>query len=104
MRTSCLGFALSAFILGSVHAALHSDGVCFDNIGGQNVYSEAATTAACASYLQRNTGGEQWDTCPDCAMVSPTREKRHFFEQADIFSESCWKPECMPFRCLAYWR
>lgn len=70
MRNSTLLLALSAFMLGSVHAKLHSDGVCFDNIGGQNVYNEAVTSAACKSYLGRNTGGEQWDTCPDCAMVS----------------------------------
>lgn len=70
MHTSTLLLALAAFVLRCVHAELHSDGVCFDNVGGQNVYNGAATTAACASYLQRNTGGEQWDSCPDCAIVS----------------------------------
>ncbi|OAK97076.1 hypothetical protein IQ06DRAFT_40266 [Phaeosphaeriaceae sp. SRC1lsM3a] len=68
MHTSTLLLALAAFVLRCVHAELHSDGVCFDNVGGQNVYNGAATTAACASYLQRNTGGEQWDSCPDCAI------------------------------------
>ncbi|KAH7408501.1 hypothetical protein DE146DRAFT_629407 [Phaeosphaeria sp. MPI-PUGE-AT-0046c] len=68
MRTSILTLVLSAFMLRYVHAVLHSDGVCFDIVGGQNVYNEIVTRAACASYLQRNTGGEQWDTCPDCAM------------------------------------
>ncbi|KAG8162005.1 hypothetical protein KVR01_007770 [Diaporthe batatas] len=31
--------------------------------GSQN---NAATDAACIKYRNRNTGKEQWDTCPDC--------------------------------------
>jgi hypothetical protein len=50
-------------------AALHNSGLCTDTIGGQNVYNSAATIAACNSYKLRNTGSEQWDTCPDCVMV-----------------------------------
>lgn len=51
-------------------AELHNSGLCIDTIGGQTVYNDAATKAACEAYRNRNTGGEQWDTCPDCAMVS----------------------------------
>ncbi|KAH7065751.1 hypothetical protein BKA63DRAFT_164194 [Paraphoma chrysanthemicola] len=60
------------FVLGLIapfaRADLHSDGVCIDKIGGQNVYNAAATKAACTAYLQRNTGNKQWDQCPDCTM------------------------------------
>jgi hypothetical protein len=69
MRSSSTLVLLSVFVTSFVSAGLHSDGVCFDAVGGQNVYNIAATTAACESYLARNTGGEQWDTCPDCTMV-----------------------------------
>ena len=51
-------------------ASLHNSGLCVDYIGDQAVYNDAATKAACTAYKNRNTGGEQWDTCPDCAMVS----------------------------------
>ncbi|EGU86523.1 hypothetical protein IWW34DRAFT_791100 [Fusarium oxysporum f. sp. albedinis] len=27
-----------------------------------------ATKCACDMYKQRNTGGEMWDTCPDCTF------------------------------------
>jgi hypothetical protein len=69
MRTSSTLLGLFALVASFVSADLHSDAVCFDSVGGQNVYNEIATRAACTSYLQRNTGGEQWDTCPDCTMV-----------------------------------
>jgi hypothetical protein len=51
-------------------ASLHTDGVCYDDKGGAKVYNEAATIASCGNYKVRNTGGEKWDTCPDCEMVS----------------------------------
>jgi hypothetical protein len=51
-------------------ASMHSDGVCYDDKGGARVYNEAATIASCGNYKVRNTGGEKWDTCPDCEMVS----------------------------------
>jgi hypothetical protein len=63
-------FAVIALIAPLASADLHSDAVCFDGVGGQNVYNEAATNAACTSYFRRNTGNEQWDICPDCIMVS----------------------------------
>ncbi|CAI6337613.1 unnamed protein product [Periconia digitata] len=50
-------------------AELHTNGVCYKSVGGQAVYDEAATVASCGNYFMRNTGGEQWDTCPDCVMV-----------------------------------
>jgi hypothetical protein len=70
MRTQSSLLALFALIAPFASADLHSDGVCVDVVGGQNVYNGVATTAACTAYLHRNTGGEQWDTCPDCTMVS----------------------------------
>lgn len=36
--------------------------------GSQN---NQATEDACTRYRNRNTGNEQWDTCPDCSTVSP---------------------------------
>ncbi|KAF2443217.1 hypothetical protein P171DRAFT_464786 [Karstenula rhodostoma CBS 690.94] len=51
-----------------VAADLHWSGLCVDTIGGQTVYNDAATKAACAAYAGRNTGSKQWDTCPDCVM------------------------------------
>jgi hypothetical protein len=51
MRTLSVLFAVFTFIAPFVSADLHSDGVCVDTVGGQNVYNEVATTAACTSYL-----------------------------------------------------
>lgn len=50
-------------------ATLHYNALCVDHVAGQNVYNDKATRAACGNYFMRNTGGEQWDTCPDCGMV-----------------------------------
>jgi hypothetical protein len=74
MRASSTLFAFAALLTPFVSAELHSDALCVDKIGGQTVYNEAATTAACIAYRNRNTGGEQWDTCPDCVMVSLARK------------------------------
>ncbi|KAH8704656.1 hypothetical protein GQ44DRAFT_777854 [Phaeosphaeriaceae sp. PMI808] len=68
MRTSSAVFTLLAVAASFATAALHSDAVCIDSIGNQKVYNEALTIKACESYRNRNTGGEQWDQCPDCAM------------------------------------
>ncbi|KAK3209366.1 hypothetical protein GRF29_69g1545995 [Pseudopithomyces chartarum] len=70
MRTSIPTLILSALSLfASIATAdLHYSGLCVDYVGDQPVYNDAATQAACTAYKNRNTGGEQWDTCPDCAM------------------------------------
>ncbi|KAF2027987.1 hypothetical protein EK21DRAFT_114335 [Setomelanomma holmii] len=68
MRTSSAVLVVLSMLAPFATADLHSDGICAVNIGGRNVYSDAATKAACAAYLQRNTGDEQWDQCPDCTM------------------------------------
>lgn len=36
------------------------------------IQNNLATKAACAAYRNRNTGTNQWDTCPDCVAVSST--------------------------------
>ncbi|KAF2846449.1 hypothetical protein T440DRAFT_458471 [Plenodomus tracheiphilus IPT5] len=68
MRTSSALVALAALLTPFVTADLHHSGVCVTKTGGQNVYHGEATIAACQAYLSRNTGNEQWDQCPDCAM------------------------------------
>ncbi|KAH5537175.1 hypothetical protein HBI27_144550 [Parastagonospora nodorum] len=60
--------ALLAIHAPFVQADMHSAAVCIDKIGGQPVYNEAATRAACEAYKNRNTGDEHWDQCPDCEM------------------------------------
>jgi hypothetical protein len=62
--------ALVTLLAPFVSADLHHSGVCVSKTGGQNVYHDAATKAACDAYSKRNTGDKQWDQCPDCAMVS----------------------------------
>lgn len=69
MRAASTVFVVAALLAPFTCADLHSDALCVDKIGGQIVYNEAATIAACKLYRNRNTGGKQWDTCPDCAMV-----------------------------------
>jgi hypothetical protein len=104
MRYPSSLLALFALTAPFVSADLHSDGVCVDVVGGQNVYNEVATTAACTAYLNRNTGGEQWDTCPDCTMVSALNSvNSSTFVKLTRFAESYWQLECLPLRCLAYW-
>jgi hypothetical protein len=104
MRTQSSLLALFALIAPFVSADLHSDGVCVDVVGGQNVYNAVATTAACTAYLNRNTGGEQWDTCPDCTMVSVTKYiDISTFVKLTHFLESYRQLERLPLRCLAYW-
>ncbi|KAF1976234.1 hypothetical protein BU23DRAFT_551708 [Bimuria novae-zelandiae CBS 107.79] len=51
-----------------VTADLHWSGICIDQKGGQSVYNDAATKAACAAHSKRNTGSKQWDICPDCTI------------------------------------
>ncbi|KAF1917407.1 hypothetical protein BDU57DRAFT_546691 [Ampelomyces quisqualis] len=68
MRASSAFLALCVLITPFASADLHSDGVCVNRIGGQNVYNAAATISACNSYMNRNTGNKQWDVCPDCTM------------------------------------
>ncbi|ORY15726.1 hypothetical protein BCR34DRAFT_477555 [Clohesyomyces aquaticus] len=62
-----LVITLSIF-LPLVSADLHTAALCVDFEGGQAVYNSAATLAMCSAYAARNTGGEQWDTCPDCVL------------------------------------
>jgi hypothetical protein len=104
MRTQTSLLALFALIAPFVSADLHSDGVCVDVVGGQNVYNVVATIAACTAYLNRNTGGEQWDTCPDCTMVSVTKYvDSSSFVKLTHSLESYRQLERLPLRCLAYW-
>jgi hypothetical protein len=76
MRASSTLITIAALLVPFASAELHSDALCVDKIGGQAVYNQAATTAACTAYRNRNTGGEQWDTCPDCVMVSLDRRAK----------------------------
>lgn len=64
--TILFAFSMASFAV----ADLHYSGLCVDKVGSQNVYNDAATRAACDNYKARNTGSKQWDTCPDCEMVS----------------------------------
>lgn len=66
LTTTLLALAFSAFVA----ADLHRDGICYNVIGGSDVYNADATVKACGNYLKRNTGNKQWDKCPDCKMVS----------------------------------
>ncbi|KAF9691742.1 hypothetical protein EKO04_010430 [Ascochyta lentis] len=68
MRSTSAVLFLATLLAPFVAADLHSDAVCIDTKGGAAVYNEAATKAACDNYKKRNTGGEQWDQCPDCEM------------------------------------
>ncbi|KAL0577470.1 hypothetical protein V5O48_004539 [Marasmius crinis-equi] len=36
--------------------------------GGSYVDNNDATRSACHAYQARNTGSNQWDTCPDCTV------------------------------------
>ncbi|CZR61325.1 uncharacterized protein PAC_11221 [Phialocephala subalpina] len=52
---------------------LHSSLYCVDvtpaqnfQVGEEVTENNDATVAACAAYKNRNTGTNQWDTCPDC--------------------------------------
>ncbi|KAF7933894.1 uncharacterized protein EAE98_003603 [Botrytis deweyae] len=51
-------------------ADLHTNGICIDSKEGFDVYNADATAKACTNYKNRNTGSEQWDTCPDCTMIT----------------------------------
>jgi len=75
MHFSSTATTLIVFTFTAIATAdLHYSGLCIDKIGGQNVYNDVATRAACGNYQVRNTGGKQWDTCPDCTMVCATLE------------------------------
>jgi len=67
--TSALLF-IAASLAPLALAGTHYAGLCVDYEGGQNVYNDAATKAACGNYFMRNKGTEWWNTCPDCKMVS----------------------------------
>lgn len=67
--SSTIVFA-AALLAPIVTADIHWSGLCINSVGGQYVYNDVATKAACAAYAKRNTGTKQFDTCPDCAMVS----------------------------------
>ncbi|ESZ98490.1 hypothetical protein SBOR_1152 [Sclerotinia borealis F-4128] len=52
-------------------ADLHTTAICInDSSSGDGVYNSKATIASCTNYFNRNTGSEQWDTCPDCVMIT----------------------------------
>lgn len=73
MRPTPANLLFTILLAPLVAADLHSDAVCIDTKGGVSVYNEAATKAACGNYRVRNTGGKQWDQCPDCEVVSILR-------------------------------
>lgn len=70
MRSTSTILLLTTLLAPFVAARLHASGICVDYKNDVAVYNEAATKASCGNYRVRNTGGEQWDTCPDCEMVS----------------------------------
>ncbi|KAF9874877.1 hypothetical protein CkaCkLH20_07571 [Colletotrichum karsti] len=53
-----------------VAANLHLYAYCadrvFEGINESNPENNDATQVACDKYKARNTGTQQWDTCPDC--------------------------------------
>ncbi|PVI05605.1 hypothetical protein DM02DRAFT_584175 [Periconia macrospinosa] len=67
MQTTLLTLLLTTSL---ASAALHSNGICYTSIGGQAVFNQEITNKACGNYLMRNTGGEWWDTCPDCKIIT----------------------------------
>lgn len=75
-------------------ASLHNSGLCVDYVGDQAVYNDAATKAACTAYKNRNTGGEQWDTCPDCAMVSYSPSPFHGASSRWLQEVKCKEDSC----------
>ncbi|THV50438.1 hypothetical protein BGAL_0150g00010 [Botrytis galanthina] len=58
--------SLASFTL----ADLHTNGICVDTKSDVYVYNADATAKTCTNYYNRNTGSEQWDTCPDCTMIT----------------------------------
>ncbi|CAG8958358.1 hypothetical protein HYFRA_00011035 [Hymenoscyphus fraxineus] len=44
-------------------------GLCVDVKENYNIYNANATKSACDEYKKRNTGIEQWQTCPDCLII-----------------------------------
>ncbi|KAF4540329.1 uncharacterized protein LTHEOB_9425 [Lasiodiplodia theobromae] len=76
--------ALLLLAAGTAYADLHKAAACVSNrrsspVGGtgwsvsynwQTSYEVLpdATKCACDYYKQRNTGSNQWDTCPDCTF------------------------------------
>jgi hypothetical protein len=81
MRFSVTVSALFVLMGSFVSADLHREGLCVDKIGGQLVYNADATKKACDAYLNRNTGDETWDKCPDCKMVrQPTNRYQALLE------------------------
>ena len=76
MRSPSTILLLTTLLAPFVAAEIHTDAVCIDTKGGASVYNEAATKAACGNYKERNTGSNQWDTCPDCAMVRTFHERK----------------------------
>lgn len=57
-------------LLNVASAALHNAGICVDWTNDVAVYNADATQKACGNYKMRNKGDEQWNTCPDCIIVS----------------------------------
>ncbi|KAH7370957.1 hypothetical protein BKA66DRAFT_591628 [Pyrenochaeta sp. MPI-SDFR-AT-0127] len=65
ISSAVLLVALPALVV----ADLHRTFVCVVRASRNVVrYHEAATTAACNAYRNRNTGNSQWDKCPDCVL------------------------------------
>ncbi|KAF7944104.1 hypothetical protein EAE96_010513 [Botrytis aclada] len=60
-----------ALMFWSTIADLHISAWCVDfkqeGYIKSSPWNDAATQAACAGYKNRNTGRDQWDTCPDCS-------------------------------------
>ncbi|KAF2126040.1 hypothetical protein P153DRAFT_346859 [Dothidotthia symphoricarpi CBS 119687] len=69
MRSTLLPLLSLLTLAPFVAADLHHDIICATKVGGATVYHADATNKACAAYRARNTGSQQWDTCPDCTVV-----------------------------------
>ncbi|KAJ4418780.1 hypothetical protein N0V82_005345 [Gnomoniopsis sp. IMI 355080] len=68
--------ALFAFMATGAVADLHSSAYCVDiepatsfKQGQVDTENNSATGLACSAYRARNTGTNQWDTCPDCSTT-----------------------------------
>ncbi|KAF2794636.1 hypothetical protein K505DRAFT_303638 [Melanomma pulvis-pyrius CBS 109.77] len=68
MQFTSAHLLLAVSLVPLVVADTHYAGLCVNYEGGQSVYNDAATKAACGNYFMRNKGSEWWNTCPDCGM------------------------------------
>ncbi|KAM0546657.1 hypothetical protein ACHAPJ_010795 [Fusarium lateritium] len=105
MQISIVTLALVA--ISGAQAALHKSAACVSNrvsqpVGGtpfspsnnwQTTYEVLAdaTECACNMYKARNTGSEQWDTCPDCTFDGTLCNSADGHMGGDEFTYYCEK-------------